>query len=61
VNVVINNLAAGAEATQEQRTNADGSREIVVTVKSIVKSMIPTGELDGVMARAGVRPVGVRT
>lgn len=60
VEVIINNMAPGTQVTQEERTGPDGTRQVVATVKSIVKSMGRDGELDGVMGRYGLSPQGVR-
>jgi len=60
VEVIINNMAPGTQVTQEERTGPDGSRQVIATVKSIVKSMGRDGELDGVMGRYGLSPQGVR-
>ena len=60
VEVIINNMAPGTRVTQEERTGPDGTRQVVATVKSIVKSMGRDGELDGVMGRYGLSPQGVR-
>lgn len=60
VEVIINNMAAGTAVTQEERTSSDGTRQVIATVKSIVKSMGRDGELDGVMGRYGLTAQGVR-
>lgn len=60
VEVIINNMAPGTQVTQEERTGPDGTRQVIATVKSIVKSMGRDGELDGVMGRYGLSPQGVR-
>lgn len=60
VEVIINNMAPGTQVTQEERTGPDGTRQVVATIKSIVKSMGRDGELDGVMGRYGLSPQGVR-
>lgn len=60
VEFIVNNYASGTEVQTEERTGPDGTRQLIATVKSIVKSMGPSGELDGVMGRYGVRPQGIR-
>jgi phage-related minor tail protein len=60
VSVIINNLAQGTTVEREERTGSDGSRQVVATIKSVVKSMGPSGEFDGIMGRYGVSPQGIR-
>ncbi len=60
VSVIINNMAPGTTVEQEERTSSDGSRQVVATIKSVVKSMGPSGEFDGIMGRYGLMPQGIR-
>jgi phage-related minor tail protein len=60
VSVVINNNASGAVASAAETTNADGSKQIVVTVENIMRNAIANGRLDSAMSRYGARPLGVR-
>lgn len=60
IQVIINNNAQGVAVNQSEQTAPDGTKQIVLTVENIVRSMVPAGKLDPLLARGGVRPVGVR-
>lgn len=59
VNVIVNNLAPGVSVEAEERQGLSG-REVMLTIKGAVRSMVATGELDSLLVRAGARPAGVR-
>lgn len=59
VNVVVNNYS-NAEVKTSVETLSDGTRQVVMTIENVVKSMIPSGKLDGVLYRGGLKPIGVR-
>ncbi len=59
VNVVVNNYA-NAEVKTNVETLADGTRQIIMTIENVVKGMVNSGKLDGVLYRGGLRPVGIR-
>ena len=59
VNVVVNNYTS-AEVKTNVETLADGTRQIIMTIESVVKGMVNSGKLDGVLYRGGLQPVGIR-
>jgi lambda family phage tail tape measure protein len=59
VNVVVNNYA-NAEVKTNIETLADGTRQIIMTIENVVKGMVNSGKLDGVLYRGGLQPVGIR-
>ncbi len=59
VNVVVNNYTT-AEVKTNVETLADGTRQIIMTIENVVKGMINSGKLDGVLYRGGLQPVGIR-
>ncbi len=59
VNVVVNNYTS-AEVKTNVETLADGTRQIVMTIENVVKGMVNSGKLDGVLYRGGLQPVGIR-
>jgi tape measure domain-containing protein len=60
VQVIINNNATNTTTSSEEKTGADGSRQVIVTVESIVQGMVPKGKLDGLLSRGGMSPVAYR-
>lgn len=60
VSVVVNNNAPNTTATATETTGADGTRQIAVIVKGLVKQGMANGEFDASMTRYGARPVGQR-
>ena len=61
VSVVVNNNGSNTVANTEETTDADGVRQIVVTVENIVRAGMANGKFDSAMSRYGSRPRGVRT
>lgn len=59
VNVVVNNYTS-ADVKTNVETLADGTRQIVMTIENVVKGMVNSGKLDGVLYRGGLQPVGIR-
>ncbi|OQB11369.1 MAG: hypothetical protein BWY15_02467 [Firmicutes bacterium ADurb.Bin193] len=59
VNVVVNNYTS-AEVKTNIETLADGTRQIIMTIENVVKGMVNSGKLDGVLCRGGLQPVGIR-
>jgi len=59
VNVIVNNYTS-AEVKTNVETLADGTRQIIMTIESVVKGMVNSGKLDGVLYRGGLQPVGIR-
>lgn len=59
VNVVVNNYTS-AEVKTNIETLADGTRQIIMTIESVVKGMVNSGKLDGVLYRGGLQPIGIR-
>jgi len=59
VNVVVNNYTS-AEVKTNVETLADGTRQIIMTIENVVKGMVNSGKLDGVLYRGGLRPIGIR-
>jgi lambda family phage tail tape measure protein len=59
VNVVVNNYA-NAEVKTNIETLADGTRQIIMTIENVVKGMVNSGKLDGVLYRGGLQPIGIR-
>lgn len=51
VSVIVNNYGSGTKTTQEQRTNANGEQEIVVSIHDVVEAGIGSGRFDGVMGK----------
>lgn len=60
VQVIINNNATNTTTSSEEKTGADGSRQVIVTIESIVQGMVPKGKLDGLLSRGGMSPVAHR-
>jgi tape measure domain-containing protein len=60
VQVIINNNATNTTTSSEEKTGADGSRQVIVTIESIVQGMVPKGKLDGLLSRGGMSPVAYR-
>jgi phage-related minor tail protein len=60
VQVIINNNASNTTTSSEEKTGADGSRQVIVTIESIVQGMVPKGKLDGLLSRGGMSPVAYR-
>lgn len=61
VSVVVNNYASNTEIKNEERTSADGSKQVVLTVKNIMKGAFTSGEMDQIMmARYKTAPAGRR-
>lgn len=60
VTVIVNNNAAGVEVKQSETIGPDGERQIILAIEKTVQDMVGKGRLDGLLARGGVRPQGVR-
>jgi len=46
---VVNNVGSDVEVSKEEKTNSDGTKEIVAIVRKITRNDIASGELDGAL------------
>jgi len=59
-NVIVNIINnSGAEVRQEETENADGGRQIDITIGDMINRHIASGKADRAMSRYGVRAAGV--
>lgn len=52
VNVIVNNNGSRTKATTEERTNANGHRDVVVSIEDIVEGGMGSGRYDAVMGKS---------